>query len=582
MQGPAPRPYQPTGDTGVIMPGDVTGMGPGWAPLEGIQGPSAVAPGFGTQGYVPAIPEAAGLEETWVGGPLIHYKACPMTVIPDAVEQIHHRDQCRELRRAINDAGMAYRGDPPLLELIATGLRSLPAIDRPSQAHMMDVLEAFQQLTFWSVDARGVWAWLLNSGWDLLSAVRAYTHRRWGADGAPESEVSPLASGEEEEDEDEDEVEYVDEDPENIGDIPEDIETETYVVPDTRKRVRAVRHGDIRSYLIEQAAAEGEYVYGREQHPQDDDLTDDKTSFLAAHKHWGFKDRAQYPPIVFVFEGKHRDPPTFPVPEMRWRGLLVLDHAGVPVRRFPNIPATLSTQLEGGLMEAMQRADPRIHSSNFLARMPTAWTETLVGGAATKRHAMSANVLASRMMRFRENAACLNWGGRRENWKPYDRWLRENLPAPLEHANSTRGLLRNPTKWEVQQMKDSNRLAHVIVPLQLRQEFPFGRDGGSMFHPADEHDCRDCVPDSRRDRAALDDALLLTVMHFIEVTGKCPRVPLEGYRTYRQLLEVVEGQYDEEVAGRRRRGAGGPGPLKQLGRWTGGVARWRAARVLNR
>ncbi|KAL8958185.1 MAG: hypothetical protein Q9193_004710 [Seirophora villosa] len=131
-------------------------------------------------------------------------------------------------------------------------------------------------------------------------------------------------------------------------------------------------------------------------------------------------------------------------------------------------------------------------------------------------------------------------------------------------------------------MKDSNRLAHVIVPLQLRVEFPFGRDGGSMFHPAEEHDCRDCVPDARRDHAALDDALLLTVQHFIEVTGKCPRVPLEGYRPYRQLLQVVEGQYDEEVAVRRRRGDGRPGPLKQLGRWTGGVARWREARVLNR
>ncbi|KAI4265706.1 MAG: hypothetical protein L6R35_007057 [Caloplaca aegaea] len=75
---------------------------------------------------------------------------------------------------------------------------------------------------------------------------------------------------------------------------------------------------------------------------------------------------------------------------------------------------------------------------------------------------------------------------------------------------------------------------------------------------------------------------MLTVEHFIEVTGKCPRVPLETRRTYLKLLDVVKDQYWEELAADPGRGGQARQrrrmrKLKQLGKWTGGIARWRGA-----
>ncbi|KAL8966335.1 MAG: hypothetical protein Q9197_006041 [Variospora fuerteventurae] len=596
-------PPTPTGDIGEIVPGDTAGMSPLWVPPQPVPRP-------GAQGTVPEPPAPAGSSEGLQNLALIEYTAYPMTDIPDALEQLRHRERCRSLRHVLNQVGTAHRSDPALLLLMTTKLHSLRPIDQPSLGHMMKTCEAFQQLTFWTLDCRGVWAWMLNSEWDLLRAVRAYMHQRWQLNGGPGSEIARrdrrLASpgnadddaseetGDSGEDDD-DEAPYVDEDPENIADIPEDIETELYTVPETKEELLAVRHEDIRHLLIDQAATEGEYIYGREKHPQNSDLTVDQTSFLASQRTWGFQERYQYPPIIFVFESKDRSPPTTRIPDMRWRGLLVLDHSGDPVRRFPGIPATLSTHIEGGLMEAIRRHDPRVHNNDLLARMPHSWIETLIDGTE-KPHNMTRNVLASRMMRFRENAACLNWTGRNATMKPYDRWLLDNLPEVLRNANSTKGLKRDPTKWESQQMKESARLEHIIVELELKSEFPRRRrrnrdDGGSApqksaYHPDQEHDCRDCVPNGQRDLAALSDALMLTVEHFIEVTGKCPRVPLETRRTYRQLLDVVEDQYWEELAADRGRGGQARQrrrrKLKQLGKWTGGIARWRGAVVLNR
>lgn len=565
-----------TDATGVIQAAASSGLGPHW---------TAMQPG-----------EAPRPQHQSV----IRYRPCPMTRLPNDPDHTQHELRCRQLARLLDQTWRNIANDEPLAVLLLETYRSLDEQDKPSKKHMIEVLRAFLQLTIWNMDARGAFAWLTTSKWDLERAVRAYMNQRFQLDGGPEcerenegvyGEEEPTAAGRDDQSSPaEDKIEpseeeqrelYVDEDPENLGNIPEGFHVEIYRDPDTGNEVQAVRHEHIRHFLIEQAAKQGQYKYGRKIWPEDDEETDDQTSFLRPQRLWGvgLSQRQHFPPIIFVFERKDRRDPSYVVPHMRWRGLLVIDFQGQPVRRFRNIPATLSTQLEGGLMEAICREDSRVNNHDFLARMPREWQEQKLDGTWTT-HPMVVNTLASRIMRFRELAACVNWTGRVQAMKPYDRFLRDNLPQVLQDANSTRGLARNFNERERDLIKHSNKLDHVPVNFQLAEEFPKGPGGKarSFYHPDSGHDCRDCMPQGLEDLAALNDALLITVAHFIHSVGKCPRLPL-GKMTYNQFLAVIEEQYQGERTGRRQVQHR---LLPQIGCWTGGIGRWRSGVLLNR
>ncbi|KAL8752322.1 MAG: hypothetical protein Q9184_005772 [Pyrenodesmia sp. 2 TL-2023] len=434
-------------------------------------------------------------------------------------------------------------------------------------------------MTYWNLDGPGALAWLVDANWDLDRAVQAYMRHRFLVDGAPESER--VEGGEE----DEEEGPYVDEDPDNVGDIPEDVEVEWHG-PRGNKR-RCVRHRDIRHYLINHAATQGSYVYGRKEKLADNgEQTDDQTSFLKTQRLWGFEKRSQYPPILFVFKRKDRQDPHYPrgiIPHMRWRGLLVIDNEGEPVRRFRNIPATLSSQMEGGLMEAIFREDSRIDAEDLMARMPEGWNKKFEyptpGGETAKDIETDSRTLSARARRFRLLTGCINWYGRPNAPSRYDRYLMSVMPQVLEDANSTAGQARDFVYTQVENMSQNPKQRPPDVRIKLGREFPAGADdkAKSLYHPDKEHDCRDCMPGGPEDLAALNDALLVTVAHFIRLTKKCPRLPLER-NTYRQLVAVIEEQLAHEFNVVRRRRA----PLlRQLGRWTGGIRRWRSAAVLN-
>lgn len=524
-----------------------------------------------------------------------------MTRLADDREQARHDSRCRQLGHALVQAWNNAGNDQPLAKLMTERYAILPQHDKPSRKHITVTSEAFFQATFYNMDARGTLMWLLVAEWDVETALRAYMAQRFQTDGSPGSEIIPRArrgerpwtsveesgaesSFEDESDSEQEVVEvYVDEDPDNIGNIPQEIQIERYAHPGTGKRVMAVRHESIRGYLLNQAAMKGHYKYGREQWPENDAATDDMTSFLQAQRRWGFNTREQYPPIIFLFQRMNRQDPIYPndrIPNMRWRGLLVIDRNGVPVRRFRNIPATLSSQAEGGLMEAIRREDSRIKNKDLVARMPRKWTRRMEypGQAETTTMEMDQNTLASRTTRFREEAGCINWYGRPSAIKRYDRYLLDNLPQPLKDANSTRGMARNFVRREWELMNQSHALQTVAVRIGLVPEFAVGADGKakSFYHPDEEHDCRECRPQGLQDLAALNDALLITVTHFMELTGKCPRLPMRRM-TYRQFLAVIEEQLRNEPTGRR---LGQREPLRHIGKWTGGIARWRSGAVM--
>ncbi|KAI4177716.1 MAG: hypothetical protein LQ343_000179 [Gyalolechia ehrenbergii] len=566
------------------QPARPAGLEPHWTPMPIPRGPFAVTPG--------AFPQAIVQPQQPQHGSSANYRTIELADLPDGPAQSRHRRQCERLGQEI-DRAWKDTGDSPLRNLLDSRDFSIGPEARPSTRHRMRSLQAFLQLTLWNIDARGAIAWVLTSDWDLEQALQAYMTQRFQVDGAPGSEIltapqatevtssasepsiGNISNDERESDEETMPEPYVDEDPDNIGNVPDGI-LDTYIDPRTEEEIPCARHESIRGYLIRQAAAKGQYRYGRAR----GDHADDQTSFLKAQRNWGFDTREHYPPITFVFKRSDRSNPAYPndkIPYMRWRGLLVVDYNGKPVQRFNNVPATLSTQIEGGLIEALSRGDSRVDTTDLLARMRRRWSKPKAGGGRLN-YDMQPNTLAQRATRFRQDTACIHWYGRTTAVKPFDRFLQDNLPDVLRDANNTRGLARDLIEREVNLMKTSHQLAQPpVIDFDLVEEFPSGGElARSAYHPAEEHDCRDCMPSDLADFAALNDAILITLMDFIEGTGMCPRVPLTKM-AYNDLYAVIKDQLMNQYAG-----TGNQRPrLRKLGRWTGGIRRWRSGPVLN-
>lgn len=132
----------------------------------------------------------------------------------------------------------------------------------------------------------------------------------------------------------------------------------------------AVYHNDIRDELLAIASNNGrdQYDYPRERGMD----WNDQTAFLAEHRHWRSEpehwhlitddilnrvDRAKYPR------------PKYPIVPMMHNGRIVLDKENYPVRVFHQLPLTLSSQMEGWLLEAITRLDLRIEKTDIRARM---------------------------------------------------------------------------------------------------------------------------------------------------------------------------------------------------------------------
>ena len=73
-------------------------------------------------------------------------------------------------------------------------------------------------------------------------------------------------------------------------------------------------------------------------------------------------------PWLFEF---HPDPeyPTYKVEWMFHEGRVVLSLDNHPIKDYKDIPLTVSSRVEGALMEAIRRLDPRIIIPDFWARL---------------------------------------------------------------------------------------------------------------------------------------------------------------------------------------------------------------------
>ena len=151
--------------------------------------------------------------------------------------------------------------------------------------------------------------------------------------------------------------------------------------------VHAVHHNEIRRVLIHNAACLGTYRF-----PPRGGSGLNVTSFHSALQDWGSK-RADRAPLLFQLE---KIPAPSAVPEnMMVARQVVLDQNDHRILDFPELPATLSTKLEGHHIELFLRQNDKIDFKDLIARMP----EPTPG----------LHTLKVRVQDFRLRACCLTW-----------------------------------------------------------------------------------------------------------------------------------------------------------------------------
>ena len=141
-------------------------------------------------------------------------------------------------------------------------------------------------------------------------------------------------------------------------------------------------------------------------------------------------------PDQLLFRLERQGYPTPDYEVSRWidDGRVVLDIDNRPVNYFTNIPLTLSSEMEGYLMEMINRMDMRITQRDFRARMPhTSQTKT-----GTKP-IMSTNAIEWRLNRFRLENACPSWNDR-QNPGPLKSLVLKLLSEEGRKRNSTQEL----------------------------------------------------------------------------------------------------------------------------------------------
>lgn len=217
---------------------------------------------------------------------------------------------------------------------------------------------------------------------------------------------------------------------------------------DGNRWVPAVYHHDIREFLISEASQHGEYTYPRERGPGRNDVT----SYLESQKNWGPVRDENWADILYDFQKpKNRENPTYYLKNWKFYGKIVISgYDNRPMRRFKDLPDTLSSALHGRDMEAMKRTDPRIRQRDFMTRMPLRHTTP----AGTRRPIQSASSIGMRMTRFRQQQGMLSWIGR-DGSKTLKNALWQRLPPENKLANSIRGL-EPPSIAEQNEIKKGN------------------------------------------------------------------------------------------------------------------------------
>lgn len=119
---------------------------------------------------------------------------------------------------------------------------------------------------------------------------------------------------------------------------------------------------------------------------------------------WDMGDRRFWPNNITLWE--RPNPwvnPTYEIGVMKYKGRVVLDYAGNPIRNF-RIPLTISSKVEGLRIESWMRSDDRLTLSDIEARE---WTKDAPGGR--KVPTFDRRALSKRASNARTRAGLISW-----------------------------------------------------------------------------------------------------------------------------------------------------------------------------
>ena len=362
------------------------------------------------------------------------------------------------------------------------------------------------------------------------------------------------------------------------------------------------------------------------RHPASGDDRLDVTAPYPTQITWDLEDRSQWPHVLTLWQpAEPRNNPIYQVGVMRYKGHVVLDTSGSPIRDF-RIPLTISSRIEGLRIEAWMRTDNRLTLGDIVSRM---WTKDGLGG--TKVPSFDRRALSKRASLARCKAGIISWlpkKGRdehttfmdslrtpeqRANNKAMDRDLTfdekqvyarlgvdENKPsnAPTRTimgasgeddtvAGSSSGAANAPPADpaaaasseddNMMNVDSGNDAADSESPAQEQASGNDSDDEGSLASSlVDPFDSRHEEPTNSEERALLRRALKITVEHFEFMTGQQPQQtnPDDNYFSQWGMLQ---GQLSSLWMAMGN--ATGAPKLKARGRWTDGISQFEFAEI---
>ena len=130
----------------------------------------------------------------------------------------------------------------------------------------------------------------------------------------------------------------------------------------------------------------------------------DITAVMSTQMTWDLQNRTFRPDILKLWQRPTPwNNPTYDIGVMRYKGHVVLDTTGTPVRNF-RIPLTISSKVEGLRIEAWMRIDDRLTLGDIEARL---WTKERPGGG--RMPCFDRRALSKRASLARCRAGIISW-----------------------------------------------------------------------------------------------------------------------------------------------------------------------------
>lgn len=142
-----------------------------------------------------------------------------------------------------------------------------------------------------------------------------------------------------------------------------------------------------RRQIISEDNALGHYDYEADRGLHANDVTTFPQDDTLGQKRWNVKDRHSWGNIqdedgnqvMYLVEKPDRDIETPEPGFMVYDNLIMLDPDSNPILAWPGIPRLMSSNMEGGRIEALRRIYPWLSLPQFRARMPRTVTRKTVG-----------------------------------------------------------------------------------------------------------------------------------------------------------------------------------------------------------